>query len=456
MKEKDAEKIGGHSTTAFVGPLAAVLLLLMIAIVFLLLRVNRNTNIHTRMMQDSSNYQQEVTDIQAGASLLTETAGNFALMPLGEDESVNVGPLMGFAQELGRDRRGPQVAERFRQYEVSREALGYVEEAASYTEQLLEIQLHVLSLMRSVYPLPPVPVLSAIPEIPLTQEELDLSPEERTDYARSLILNTDYSQLRFHLNEVIVQCHKTIQEDFNQASQEIAGHIRALRTALWAVLFAIFLLLAGTFILLYRWIVLPLRSYAKLIPADEELEVRGGIRELRLVAASYNELRFRRNKLEAILRSAAETDPLTGLPNRYSMERSVMELGEEDGSLTVLLFDVNFLKHVNDTEGHLAGDQLLRTAASCIDECFNKGENCGCYRIGGDEFAAVIKGCTEEEIHSCLGHFAWAQERENISVSVGYARAESVTDPGFRALMSQADQHMYEQKKRIHADGAVR
>ncbi len=325
MKEKDAGKIGGHSTTAFAGPLAGVLLLLMIAIVLLLLRVNRNTNIHTRMMQDSGNYQQEVTDIQAGASLLTETAGNFALMPLGEDGSVNVGPLMAFAQELGGDRRGPQVAERFRQYEVSREALGFAEESASYTEQLLEVQLHVLSLMRSVYPLPPVPALSAIPEIPLTREELDLSPEERTDYARSLILNTDYTQLRFHLNEVIVQCHKTIQEDFTQASQEIAGHIRT-----------------------------------------------------------------------------------------------------------------------------------LRTAASCINECFNKGDNCSCYRIGGDEFAAVIKGCTEAEIHSCLGHFAWTQERENISVSVGCARAENVLDPGFRALMSQADQHMYEQKKCVHADGAVR
>jgi diguanylate cyclase (GGDEF)-like protein len=175
-----------------------------------------------------------------------------------------------------------------------------------------------------------------------------------------------------------------------------------------------------------------------------------GVREMRVLVNAYNGLLNRRNKLESILRSAAETDALTGLPNRYSLERYALEAEENaGGSMAVLMFDVNYLKQVNDTQGHPAGDKLIRTTGDCILECFDTGNN-NCYRLGGDEFAAVLRDCSEEDVRTRLTRFDLVLEREKISVSVGYAYAARTDEESFKKLFNEADKRMYEKKKQVH------
>ena len=171
---------------------------------------------------------------------------------------------------------------------------------------------------------------------------------------------------------------------------------------------------------------------------------------MRMVVNAYNALLRRHDKLESILRSAAETDALTDLPNRYSLEHYVLEKSEDGGAMAVLLFDVNYLKRINDARGHMAGDKLLRTAAACIRECFETEENGRCYRIGGDEFAAVLQNCSEEDVLRRIQRFSFATEREDISVSVGYAFSNNTDENSMDALMRKADEQMYLHKKRVH------
>ena len=114
------------------------------------------------------------------------------------------------------------------------------------------------------------------------------------------------------------------------------------------------------------------------------------------------------------------------------------------------MFYVNFLKKTNDTQGHLAGDQLLRTAAACIRECFGVDNLNNCYRIGGDEFVALIYGDSEEETKRRIDKFNLALLRENISVSVGYAYTQEADGDSFKKLMADADKNMYDQKKIAH------
>ena len=158
-------------------------------------------------------------------------------------------------------------------------------------------------------------------------------------------------------------------------------------------------------------------------------------------------MRKRRDELDTILRSAAETDALTNLPNRYRFEQFVLEAKESGYSAAVLLFDVNYLKQTNDTRGHLAGDQLLCTAADCIASSF--GENC--FRFGGDEFAAIIINCTPEMIESMLRRFEKAEEEKNISISYGYAYTDDIGKTSFKRLLDEADHKMYMHKEQIHA-----
>ena len=110
------------------------------------------------------------------------------------------------------------------------------------------------------------------------------------------------------------------------------------------------------------------------------------------------------------------------------------------------MFDINYLKETNDTLGHSAGDRLIRTAAKCITSCF--GEHS--FRIGGDEFAAVVQDCKPEAVKEMIYRFREEGERENVSISVGYAYAEKISDTTIKELIDEADKQMYAEKQLAH------
>ena len=173
---------------------------------------------------------------------------------------------------------------------------------------------------------------------------------------------------------------------------------------------------------------------------------------MRRLADSYNALLRRRESLETVLRFAAETDQLTNLPNRYRFEQYFYDSGKGGYSCAFLVFDVNHLKETNDKKGHLAGDELIRSAAECIGECFGvPGEN-NCFRIGGDEFASIVKRVSREEIDRRMAWFAKRQKESDVSVAVGLAYAEDVGETNFRDMFLTADRNMYSDKMREHSE----
>ena len=172
--------------------------------------------------------------------------------------------------------------------------------------------------------------------------------------------------------------------------------------------------------ILYKQMINPLTGFVRLIASNQFLDDKEGMREVRQVASAYNNLEKRREAL----RSVAETDSLTNLPNRYRFEKYILGAGDSGYSLAILMFDINYLKETNDTLGHSAGDQLIQKVAHCISSCFGEnsfriggdefekvahcisscfGENS--FRIGGDEFVAVIKDCEREKIQQMIDRF---------------------------------------------------
>lgn len=100
---------------------------------------------------------------------------------------------------------------------------------------------------------------------------------------------------------------------------------------------------------------------------------------------------------EAEIHNLAYYDSLTGLPNRAMLFRRLDEILKQEGSFALLYLDLDNFKTINDTEGHLFGDELLKTVASKIRECIQ--EDNIVFRLGGDEFI-VLKSCIKglEEI----------------------------------------------------------
>ena len=451
MKKKEKSEIGGFTANSLIIPLAAFLTAVIVCITLLTMNIHWTTIDLTDLMQQTNEYQHLIKDLQGNVMQLSLISTDFIKEPLSETNELNIGPLGGYVAALkNSEQRGPIVADKFRKLGASDEVQECMDAVSVDSEQMRIIEGYALALMLSVYQTS-APHLKVLTQTALSPEDEALSEDERVKKARKLISNTsDYVGYRSNLTQNVNAITDILDAEFGVEAEEGKEHISTLRIALWAMIGVLIIAMGITFIAFYRWVVGPLRQYAQQISSDQVLKRRGAVRELRSLVLAHNDLLRRRNKLETILRTAAETDALTGLPNRYSLERYALEIDDDEAPLAVLLFDVNFLKKVNDTQGHLAGDQLLRTAALCIRESFSSGTLDNCYRFGGDEFAAVLRDCNEDDIKDRIERFNRNLEREKISVSVGYAYTDEIGEGRFKRLMALADKRMYAEKRNVH------
>lgn len=164
-----------------------------------------------------------------------------------------------------------------------------------------------------------------------------------------------------------------------------------------------------------------------------------------LLFVHYNEFLQQRNDDNLIYqKNLVETDALTGMLNRYSYIKTLDEYNRRvdvPQSIVVFSIDINGLKRENDMKGHSAGDLLICTAAECILEVF--GGYGKCFRIGGDEFIAIIN-IEKRKIADLCKSFSDAQERrKGISLSSGFAAAEDYPELTVEELVNIADKMMY-------------
>ena len=117
--------------------------------------------------------------------------------------------------------------------------------------------------------------------------------------------------------------------------------------------------------------------------------------------------------------------------------------------LVYIAIDINGLKAVNDKYGHDAGDKLIVGAARCIEKCF--GDKGKVYRIGGDEYAAILTS-VQEERDTLLNAFeeslrAWSESNGiQLTASFGCVFASELPGEGITSLAKAADAKMYENK----------
>ncbi|WP_422737333.1 diguanylate cyclase [Micromonospora sp. WMMD729] len=143
----------------------------------------------------------------------------------------------------------------------------------------------------------------------------------------------------------------------------------------------------------------------------------------------------------ARLREQASSDPLTGLRHTGPFGQRIA--AATPGRTALLAIDVDGFKTVNDTYGHQAGDQVLVGLARALEGALRHGDEL--YRIGGDEFVAVIEVSRPEEAVRIAERLAEAARRTGRTISVGVALPRPGETPD--RTLKRADQALYAVKR---------
>ncbi len=165
----------------------------------------------------------------------------------------------------------------------------------------------------------------------------------------------------------------------------------------------------------------------------------------------------------------ANHDSLTGLLNRAAfqsrLEKSLAQAQQNGGAVALLFIDLDGFKRVNDTEGHRAGDEVLRIVATRIASTGRAGDTIA--RLGGDEFLVMLDRDVTRDVTDNIGHRIiealhqpmTVEGRDlNIGASIGVALNPPL-ESDIEVLMTRADQAMYSAKRagkgRLHYAQAV-
>lgn len=168
-------------------------------------------------------------------------------------------------------------------------------------------------------------------------------------------------------------------------------------------------------------------------------------------------VRIKHAQLQDRLRELSITDELTGLSNRrgfFAFAQQQLKRARRNGERVVLLYaDLDGLKGINDSCGHITGDRALSDTAQIFRETFRDSDIIA--RMGGDEFAVILVDAPVESVSAVRGRLqqrldaynAGADGSFHLSVSLGMAVFDPATPGTVDELIREADSRMYEDKK---------
>jgi two-component system cell cycle response regulator len=189
-----------------------------------------------------------------------------------------------------------------------------------------------------------------------------------------------------------------------------------------------------------------------LTKSSSESEILAKIRSAARRLEMERQLHLQNEQLQTL----ALTDELTGIGNRRALIRAGTEVLEAGRNLSVVLFDLERFKHINDTFGHLNGDRVLADVAASFKANTRYCDIIG--RYGGDEFVLLLPDTDgkaaqqiSERLMSKIRQLTWTFYGTSLHVNSQFGVATSTAGSNLHDLLSICDQSLYRKKKRVHA-----
>ena len=171
-----------------------------------------------------------------------------------------------------------------------------------------------------------------------------------------------------------------------------------------------------------------------------------------VVAGSFAFLLMHKERADEETSRLATTDPLTGVFNR----RTFIELADQELArsrragtpLSLMMLDLDHFKRVNDTFGHLTGDEVLVAFTRLIKDCVRRGDLL--VRYGGEEFCVLLPGTTlaaaaalAERIRAACASQSLTAHSFKVSVSIGLTAYAGDSNTTLGDLLARADEALY-------------
>jgi diguanylate cyclase (GGDEF)-like protein len=168
-----------------------------------------------------------------------------------------------------------------------------------------------------------------------------------------------------------------------------------------------------------------------------------------------------RHEKDENLRKLALVDELSQLYNRRGFisvfQQSRKLARRANRGLILIMVDMDGLKGINDTYGHQEGDRAIIDTGKILQKTFRASDLVG--RIGGDEFAVLAVDASgenpqgiRERLQSQIDRYNRSNPNFNLSLSIGVIKFDPAADLPLETLLDQADQDLYDQKRRKKAD----
>ncbi|MBP3701965.1 MAG: GGDEF domain-containing protein [Lachnospiraceae bacterium] len=297
-------------------------------------------------------------------------------------------------------------------------------------------------------------MLMAIPMIHFVRNSADMKKYRILDaciaafYMNAILQGLLYYFGIFHFIDMLFVTHLLLGAGVSVIAALLVREYRKNRGAELKIIWYAFVMLAGSGVLamLLYWM-FDIPYYELLFECGILIFVTTLL--CGLVITMTEHIRYKTEML--VYQRLAKEDSLTGIGNRLAFEEKIAEiqnLADTYENVALIFLDVNGLKDINDRYGHNAGDELIVAAARCINKAFSPWGSC--YRIGGDEFCAILlepdtlpQVWFEALDREIVNYNNSGKRKLSIARGMSYLRDETGCLKRFSDWKYEADQNMY-------------
>ncbi|MBV7275195.1 diguanylate cyclase [Clostridiaceae bacterium UIB06] len=189
------------------------------------------------------------------------------------------------------------------------------------------------------------------------------------------------------------------------------------------------------------------------IQTDIETEINEREEKLLQTISNYTNNAIQKYLFFVEIKEKAIKDTLTGLYNRQHLQTVLDSLDLGLDLIGVIVIDINNLKYINDTFGHLYGDLVIKTTAQILKKSVRESDYV--FRYGGDEFMILALNCNRNYIKSIIRKIhiniasVWDKKQKNtrLTVSIGYSMSSK--NIPINEIINIADENMYVEKNKF-------